>query len=1842
MRGYALADITQGVRINARVTGREQVDVLNKSIDTTMQRIAALNGAAYGTAGVSRLGRDLTVVAGEANGASGALARMEAEVSGSGAAALATADSMKTLASATIEAAAGIELVGEAAAQTAGLLEALGSVQVVTTEKAILLTVAMEGLAVSIELAGIAASTAAPLIDAMAISMEAAASVAADLAAAMNVALASNFATTGAAGMIGAIATASEAAAVNIELTGIAASEASPLIDALAAAEVALAEASKVLATAMEEVGLSIELSGSAAAQATQLFEALALAAAQAATSAGASAAAGTAAATGAGAVSFGGKTVSATAVKNMTNLGTASAATAVNLDTVVASAASATTAINVLGAAAATAAGSVGNLATAIALVAAALQAMATATQQAAAATNTNTGAATTNTTAMLRQGAAIAGVNSQLTRFASFAGRAILPLAIAVGIAALEHSAISLAADLERLSQRTGVSVQDLSILNVAAKEAGFNVEALGMMFRRLDTNIDNALHGNATAIRNFKELLKIGSTDDLTKWLNTAAPIDKIKQIASALDAIPNAEERIAKAQELIGGRSGASSSGGAGAAGNLLFFLHQLAGDGFAKVTAEAQRLGMVIDEDTGQKALKFQQDWERLKLSLQGVGLSLTGAVLPAIDSLTQRMTIVNDNPWTAWLNPLNLISYAIKGIAAGIATMVGWIEKFSSLLGVLIERAANIFSTNGHASDQLTDHTKALVAQGKTRSKPGQLGTYSQWLTDEKYLADATSADRVGSIFGVNYSAPQAPAHTPPHDPVADAGALEKAKETLQVAKDQLAVSQAQARAAEADDNLAKMKLEHAAKLLEIQKQLDQHLRSIPKDIREKTPQIASDLEATYKANADAQRTVENANYSNEVEKTTKQMAEQVRSLQAQLDIQRMQIGSEGAIADNVKEQIGYAVKLAQIEDERRKNIASIDPHDHQGKKLTLLYDQQAAAKVMAADLAHQAAVEATAKAQEQEQHALTVTADQAERAARAATVSADMEAAKRDSIQTIADVDRIANDQRLLAENEFQTKRVQIAEDAEKKIAEQKAIIDASTRRINGNVDGVTATEEDYKAVAAAIARIQQIQRAANALTVAERVKTDSQIGSIDIEQQNQTQAAIDGLRGDANAAEMAARIVALEQMGTWETAQHARVVKAELKQYIDMLDAVRAHWKSIADEMAKAVSTVFDTITGGGKLADALRNVGQGFEKLFTGDIQTWLKHWLDAIANAANGTDANGHTIPAGQPGAMGSPEQTSAQKKLGAVQVAGAGLAGYSAGQGHGAATAAAASAFLAGASTGNIWIAIGSAVASLIGSAISGAQSRADYKYGMPAFNNGVASIERPQNLTDATRTEMTAQLQKALNDSWNGFVNVMLKLPGSKLPSINTMGSMPLYSSPIAENPYTTGDPFQDNPSAHWEEHWNTYISDTLPREVADKFKTGMQAAFTDAMSQLVRGPVTDKMKTALGAQFDKFWAEASTLDSTTRLQFWNDLADGLLAFTNALKKFKAVNDAINGDKLLSVQLDANGVQHQYGDSDFVTNLKAGTQGIFDQARAMVSLTGPDRVAAFKALGQSVDQVSQSLVDYINHIGEVLRNVADSFHDAIYQHNLARAGDVTDVNGNVIHQADPNAQARIMEDEYNQTVYRIQHAKDLGLTADDVNNLSNKAIGLLNDIYSLDPTDAANAWWQQQMQQLQSMTNDSLTGLASAASKAVDALIKDLQPFVDWFNGLPVDLNAAMALLTGPGGAFPGFADALDALVQKINSIDLTPPTKTPGDPGPGNPDNPSDPSDPNHGQNPNKVLSVPATPPTITVNVNGPVFGVDDLVTAVYNGVISALQEDPYLTDSSYAVPGR
>lgn len=267
-------------------------------------------------------------------------------------------------------------------------------------------------------------------------------------------------------------------------------------------------------------------------------------------------------------------------------------------------------------------------------------------------------------------------AATGSAMAGLAGPIGIAIIALAAEVAIvAALTKGLFDLAkqtADYQGklfdLSQQTGVSVETLSALEVAAKRVGGGVEGIIQPLAQFQTKLDEARDSSSKAAQIFR-----GLGVDVTDTESA------LRQTLSALAAMPEGFEQTAKARELFG-RGGRV----------FLAILKETRGD-IDGVITKLKELGAVVSEEDARAADEFNDELVLLQFQLRGLTALVGREVIPIVlSALKDTQKLLKDN------------KEAFEALGISIKVVAGLI--FAPLKGALI--GLNTF---------LTEHKPKLI-----------------------------------------------------------------------------------------------------------------------------------------------------------------------------------------------------------------------------------------------------------------------------------------------------------------------------------------------------------------------------------------------------------------------------------------------------------------------------------------------------------------------------------------------------------------------------------------------------------------------------------------------------------------------------------------------------------------------------------------------------------------------------------------------------------------------------------------------------------------------------------------------------------------------------------------------------------------------------------------------------------------------------------------------------------------------------------------------------------------------------------------------------------------------
>lgn len=262
---------------------------------------------------------------------------------------------------------------------------------------------------------------------------------------------------------------------------------------------------------------------------------------------------------------------------------------------------------------------------------------------------------------------------------------------VAAGTGLAVVLGKSIDKMDELRDASIRLGIGVETLSAFSFAAQQTGTDIEALGQGFKILAKNMADALNPKSGKAQIFES---IGiEVEDATGKLKSFEQI--IPEIADKFKQLEDGTTKAALAQELFG-KNGLA----------LTEFLNQ-GGEGIKELTDRARELGIVIDQETADKADQFKDTLGELKAAGEGLATQVASELLPRLLDLAEwARDFVTDGTNAKKVADEIASSFDVLTTAAGVA----W--KVLQTLGAV---------TRGVTSDMIA-LSLSLAAVGKART----------------------------------------------------------------------------------------------------------------------------------------------------------------------------------------------------------------------------------------------------------------------------------------------------------------------------------------------------------------------------------------------------------------------------------------------------------------------------------------------------------------------------------------------------------------------------------------------------------------------------------------------------------------------------------------------------------------------------------------------------------------------------------------------------------------------------------------------------------------------------------------------------------------------------------------------------------------------------------------------------------------------------------------------------------------------------------------------------------------------------------------------------------------
>lgn len=264
--------------------------------------------------------------------------------------------------------------------------------------------------------------------------------------------------------------------------------------------------------------------------------------------------------------------------------------------------------------------------------------------------------------------------GASDSMSKFsiAAAAGAAALATtvaAVAYKVGTSIQGAIENADKLNKLSQSTGLSTEELSKLSYAAELADIPLEALGKSMGKLSkAMVEASTDGASQAARTFTAMGVAIKNQDGT--LRSSA--DVIGDMAGKFEGYRDGAAKTAIAINIFG------------KAGAAMIPLLNLGKEGLKENADEAERYGLVLSKSTTAAAEAFNDNLKKMDKIKQGVVTTMTAKMLPALEQLSVTLLKSREES-TLWNTVGDALANVFNKIAAaGIALITTWQRIFAT------------------------------------------------------------------------------------------------------------------------------------------------------------------------------------------------------------------------------------------------------------------------------------------------------------------------------------------------------------------------------------------------------------------------------------------------------------------------------------------------------------------------------------------------------------------------------------------------------------------------------------------------------------------------------------------------------------------------------------------------------------------------------------------------------------------------------------------------------------------------------------------------------------------------------------------------------------------------------------------------------------------------------------------------------------------------------------------------------------------------------------------------------------------------------------------------------
>ena len=302
---------------------------------------------------------------------------------------------------------------------------------------------------------------------------------------------------------------------------------------------------------------------------------------------------------------------------------------------------------------------------------------------------------------------------------------------------------SAIDYADQLNDMNQRLGVSAEALSGWAYAAKQAGTDIDALGIGLKKLAKNMAEALDPKSQQGMLFDALgVSVKDAQGNLRDVESVLP-----EIASKFKELDNATQESALAMDLFG-KSGT----------DLLEFLNQGA-DGIAELRAEAREYGMELDGNTLRAADAFNDNLTKLRSAVAGAWQEIAQGMLPQLVDMTGELAASAKQA-----DNLRQFGEGLATVLGGLGKAFGFVSGMARQFGIDAAYAVEVITTLKNAQASFLQNGNLMKLVPETAGKIDQAANTRKAMLDQikRSQANAQAEADIARLVagGVSYNGP--------------------------------------------------------------------------------------------------------------------------------------------------------------------------------------------------------------------------------------------------------------------------------------------------------------------------------------------------------------------------------------------------------------------------------------------------------------------------------------------------------------------------------------------------------------------------------------------------------------------------------------------------------------------------------------------------------------------------------------------------------------------------------------------------------------------------------------------------------------------------------------------------------------------------------------------------------------------------------------------------------------------------------------------------------------------------------------------------------------------------